>query len=221
MHINKAFLMALLVISSVGLCGLCPPISNASVERGNATLHQEASAAPRITKAVLEKKRLTIEGENFADGAKLLVNGERVKSFKDELAPTTKLIVNKANKRLPIDEAVRLQVQNADGQISEPLGLFTGTTFTSQNTRDGFPVFIQVSRKFLIHFSAPLISWTLNFPPSRYRPVVEFVSYVNDIIPGSQGVFIAPQAGKAPFEMRGEIIGERPFLYVVGLSVVE
>ena len=223
MNVKRALQLAFILVTSVALSDLFPPVSQAraNAERLEAVTQQAQSAAPRITKAELVKKTLTIEGENFTDGAKLLVNGERVKSFNDELTPTAKIVVNKANKRLPIDEAVRLQVQNVDGQISEPFGLFTGLTFTANNTTDGLPAYVSIGRKFLIYFHDERTFWMLYFPPSQSRPVVEYVTSVTSIIPDSQGVFIAQQVGYAPFWMQGEVLGERPFRYLVNLNVVE
>jgi hypothetical protein len=179
----------------------------------------QAVGTPRITKAMLEKKQLLVEGENFADGVKLLVNGEKVKAVPDEMSPATRLIVNKANRRLPVDEIVGLQVRNLDGQTSATWMLFTGLVLTHHNTADGAPVFISAGRKFLLRFSDQQIIWQLYYPPSQ-SPVVEFLMPTEEIISGSQGLYRARNAGYAPFEMDAyPQNGNPPFRHSVNLFV--
>ncbi len=74
---------------------------------------------PRITSASVEGKKLIIKGTDFDDGAKVLLNGERQKkTTNDETSPTTTLIAKKAGKLIAPGETVMLQVQNADGSLS-------------------------------------------------------------------------------------------------------
>jgi hypothetical protein len=221
----KSLLSAALVLSCfVAMSGFLPRPSQANSKANELILSTNTSASqtenpPRITKALMEKKTLTVEGENFVDGTKLYVNGTKVKSFNDEITPTTKLVVNKANKRLPIDEVVSLQVATPDGQLSEVMVFFTGITFTAQNAPMDSTVSVRVGRKFLINFKDDGIYWQIYFPPSQ-SPNVEFVP-CSSCPSDWQGVYYARQTGFAPFILRGEKIGERPFFYYVNLAVDE
>lgn len=69
--------------------------------------------APAITSAVKEGKNLIVSGQNFASGAKILVNGEQRKTSFDSSA---RLIGKKAGKAMQAGDRVR--VRNADGMLS-------------------------------------------------------------------------------------------------------
>lgn len=169
MNTKKALLLVSLLVILIGLIGSRPAASRATSHidgaMGSGSRTTVQADAPVIAKATIEKKQLIIEGENFGEGAKLFVDGAKVKVVPDEVSPTTKLIVNKANKRLPVDEIVGLQVKNPDGQLSAIQMFFTGLTLTYQNTNTGFGITIQAGRKFLLYFNEPLISWALFDPP--------------------------------------------------------
>ena len=76
--------------------------------------------APRITGVSLAGKQLVVSGENFDQGAVMLVNGEQQKTENDAMNPTARLISRKAGKRLPQGQAVQVQVRNTDGTLSNP-----------------------------------------------------------------------------------------------------
>lgn len=82
-----------------------------------ATLQAGLSFTPQITEAQRSGKQLIITGAEFADGAKLLINGERQKkTANDEINPATTIIARKAGK--VIQSGDRLQVRNPDGALS-------------------------------------------------------------------------------------------------------
>ena len=82
-----------------------------------------AVAPPRITSASVRGKKLFVLGENFDDGAVILLNGEAQKTLNDDNAPDSRLIGKKAgNKITPGD---KLQVQNPNGLKSAEF-TFTG-----------------------------------------------------------------------------------------------
>lgn len=82
------------------------------------------AAAPRIIMASTSGKKLFITGENFDDGAVILLNGEEQKSKNDEQNPGTNLIGKKAGKKVKPGD--KLQVRNPDGTLSEEF-IFTGS----------------------------------------------------------------------------------------------
>lgn len=74
--------------------------------------------APRVTGVSLSGKQLVVSGENFDQGAVVLVNGEPQKTENDAANSTTRLIGKKAGKRLPQGQAVQVQARNTDGALS-------------------------------------------------------------------------------------------------------
>jgi len=79
----------------------------------------ESSAAPFITGASISSKRLLVTGQNFDNGAKIYLNGERQKKTEnDETNPANLLIARKSGNLINAGETVMLQVRNADNTFS-------------------------------------------------------------------------------------------------------
>ncbi|HSE97044.1 MAG TPA: hypothetical protein VLD57_02165, partial [Blastocatellia bacterium] len=83
-----------------------------------------AAIPPRIIMASVAGKKLIIAGDNFDDGAVILINGERQKTRNDDQNPQTTLIGKKAGKKVKTGD--RIQVRNPDGAISDEF-IFTGS----------------------------------------------------------------------------------------------
>ena len=82
-----------------------------------ATLQAGLIFTPKITGAERSGKQLIIAGDEFADGAELLLNGVRQKKVvNDVVNSATVLIARKAGK--VIQSGDRLQVRNPDGALS-------------------------------------------------------------------------------------------------------
>ncbi|MBX7218491.1 MAG: intradiol ring-cleavage dioxygenase [Blastocatellia bacterium] len=78
-----------------------------------------ATAAPTITGATVQGKKLTVTGTNFGTGATLFLNGEvQPKTVNDTANPTTVLVAKKSGLRIPAGASVTLQVKNPDGTSS-------------------------------------------------------------------------------------------------------
>jgi hypothetical protein len=75
-------------------------------------------AVPRIISAVTIGKRLFVSGENFDDGAVILINGQKQKTANDEQQPASLLIGKKAARQVLPGQSVILQVRNSDGTLS-------------------------------------------------------------------------------------------------------
>jgi len=82
----------------------------------------QAGLPVRITSASVTGKKLFVFGENFDDGAVILLNGEEQKTKNDDQNPKTALIGKKAGKKTKPGD--KLQVRNPNGTIS---GEFTFT----------------------------------------------------------------------------------------------
>jgi hypothetical protein len=75
----------------------------------------------QLNGASINGKRLTVFGNGFDNGAKILVNGQEQKTGNDEQSPTTILSSPKAAKRIPQAQTTVIQVRNADGKLSNQL----------------------------------------------------------------------------------------------------
>jgi hypothetical protein len=69
-----------------------------------------------IASVSVKKKKLFVFGNNFDDGADILINDEPQKTKNDGDNPTTKLIGPKAGKKIRPGD--RIRVRNADGALS-------------------------------------------------------------------------------------------------------
>jgi pimeloyl-ACP methyl ester carboxylesterase len=76
------------------------------------------SAKPRITTASIIGKKLILTGEQFDDGAKILMDGDQQKSANDDQNPATTLIGKKAGRFIAPGQTVVLMVRNSDGSLS-------------------------------------------------------------------------------------------------------
>jgi len=83
-----------------------------------------AVTPPTIIMASVSGKKMIIAGENFDDGAVILINGEEQKTRNDDQNPQTTLIGKKAGKRIKPGD--RVQVRNPAGTLSEQF-IFTGS----------------------------------------------------------------------------------------------
>ena len=77
--------------------------------------------APKITGAHFQNRKLIIEGENFTNGMVVMVNGLDKTTINDPASPTTRLIVRKAAKAIPVGATVELEVRGADGLLSDSM----------------------------------------------------------------------------------------------------
>lgn len=90
----------------------------------------DGSSAPKVLNASVSGKKLFVMGENFADGAAIYMcasclspaaDGDKAKKVSnDSEHPTTMLVSKKAGKDIERGSAVKLQVKNPDGALSEP-----------------------------------------------------------------------------------------------------
>jgi beta-glucanase (GH16 family) len=72
---------------------------------------------PLVTGVEIRKKDVLITGENFDEGADIVMNGEQRKTKRDDQDPSI-LVGKKLAKKIPRGGTVILQVKNADGTLS-------------------------------------------------------------------------------------------------------
>ena len=88
----------------------------------NAELYNPGSP-PKIISASVLGKKLILVGENFGDGAVILLNGEEQRTKNDGANPFISLIAKSAGKRIKPGD--KLQVRNPDGSVSQEF-IFAG-----------------------------------------------------------------------------------------------
>jgi hypothetical protein len=169
---------------------------NAGVSRAHASTIQSDNA-PKIFNARVKGRKLILTGENFTQGAVILVDGEPQKTRNDEDSPSTTLIAKRAGDSIPDNAAVSIQVQSANG-LTDKFSFFRGQVITLDNV--GKPINLRVGDRFLLF---------LQNAGYEFRPTVldeTILRKVTDVeIPGSQGVFEALRSGNTKLAAIGEL----------------
>lgn len=97
----------------------------------NAFIVKISADVPKIIGASVSGSKLIVIGEGFDKGAVIIINGDEQRTKNDDQNPRTRLIGNKASKRIAPGQTVALQVRNSDGTQSPPF-LFTRSPSDAQ-----------------------------------------------------------------------------------------
>jgi hypothetical protein len=62
---------------------------------------------------------LIVIGENFDQGATVLIDGQEQRTRSDDARPTTSLLGKKAARNIAPGQVVSIQVRNSDGVLSQ------------------------------------------------------------------------------------------------------
>jgi hypothetical protein len=189
--------MRLRMISIVGLVLLA--IGSVDFYIGVSKSHAstvQSDTAPRIMHARVKGKKLILTGENFMEGAVILVDGERQKTRNDETSPTTTLIAKKAGNRIPDYAIVTIQVQGPNG-VTDKFPFFRGQVITLEDL--GKPIILRVGERFLLSLRKSIYEFT----PSVFDGTI--LTKVTDVeFQDSQGVFEALKVGTTTLVALGE-----------------
>lgn len=177
---------------------------------------QASGSTPTILYAEWIGKNLQIEGTGFAAGATVLVNGQRLKTANNETYPNNYLSAKKAKKKVAPDQAIKLQVQNPDGEMSNEFTFYSGLTLTSsyQSIYESNPLHLHVGDVFLLYLQnfgePPTFVWQYGFigPPnivaqlSEPRPIPKSQSFFQVNRPGQFELHAvaSPQCPPLPIE---------------------
>ena len=150
---------------------------------------------PKISSVRVKGKKLILIGENFADGAIILINGEPHTTANDPDNPSTTLIAINAGNAIPNNSVVVLQVQNSDN-LSDKFHFFRGHVVTADDV--GRPIRLKVGDRFLLSLGNEGYQFTLAIlDESVLKRVFD--------IPGSPGVFEALRTGRTRMTAVGEL----------------
>jgi photosystem II stability/assembly factor-like uncharacterized protein len=72
----------------------------------------------RIADVVTKGQNLIITGENFSEGAVVLINGSEQNTRRDAKRPATRLVAKKSARQIKLTEPVIVQVRNSNGSLS-------------------------------------------------------------------------------------------------------
>ncbi len=153
---------------------------------------------PQILSVRVKGKKLIVTGQNFADGAVILIDGEPQKTINDPNFPSEALIAKKGGKNIPDNTVVSVQVLSA-GNTSDKFGVFKGLVVTFADV--GKPILLKTGDRFLLF----LEKGAYEFSPSVQDIAV--LQKVEDvvIVPDAQGVFEAKHAGSTLLNVVGEL----------------
>ncbi len=180
-----------IVLLAIGIFGFNAPVSTAHAS----TI--QTDSAPKIFNARMKGQKLILTGENFSQGAVILVNGEPQKTRNDEDSPSTTLIAKKAGNKIADNAAVSIQVQSANG-LTDKFPFFKGQVVTLDDA--GKPINLRVGDRFLLF----LQNGEYEFSPTVLDETI--LRKVTDVeIPGSQGVFEALRSGNTKLTAIGEL----------------
>jgi hypothetical protein len=190
-------LLAMLAVAATGRIGF--EINSGARNAQAAQQEQVPDTAPKIINARLNGKKLIITGENFGEGAVILVNGVAQKTKNDSENPTSMLVAKKAGKKIASGQAVIISVQNPAGAPSGQFGFFKGRTVTLDDGEK--TVEFNVGDKFLL---------VLNKEPYKWEASVQntaIVRAVNDVLPvaGAVGIFEAVGKGQTSLTALGSL----------------
>ena len=152
---------------------------------------------PKIISARVKGKNLIVIGENFAEGAMILVNGEPQVTRNDSDNPSTRLIAKRTGNAIPNNTFVTIQIQSA-GSLTNRFPFFKGRVVTLDDV--GMPIRLKVGDRFLLSLG----NAAYQFTPAVLDPSI--LKKVPDVdIPGSQGVFEALRSGSTKLSVVGEL----------------
>lgn len=184
-------------LSAVGLALLAAGF-NTPVQP-SARARAQAGSSPRVVGVEVKGKKLIVKGENFDQGAVILINGVAQKTRNDADAPSTSLIAKKAGKKIDRGAVAVIQVQNTAGVLSADFDFFPGLVVTLADS--GKAVRLRVGERFLLLLKRENYTWT---------PTVENPSILKQVTDsrqpeGSQGVFEAQTPGQTTLIAVGEL----------------
>jgi predicted secreted protein len=186
---RRSFFLSLLVLVASGQVSV-PASPNSSTR-----FRQE----PRVINARLNGKKLFVFGEDFSDGAVIIVDGEPAKTRSDPENPSGVLIAKKAGKWISPGKMVKIAVLNNTGATSLTFDFFSGLILTLDDT--GKTISLKVGDKFQVRLKKDGYEWTLDEPDSTMISKLE-----NDPLPpGVQGLFQATKAGTTQLSANGDL----------------
>jgi hypothetical protein len=154
---------------------------------------------PRVINARLNGKKLFVFGENFSDGAVIIVDGEPAKTRSDPDNPSGVLIAKKAGKWISPGKTVKIAVLNNTGATSLTFDFFSGFVLTLEEADKTLN--LKVGDKFQVLLKKDGYEWTLDVPD----PTIISRLADDSLLPGAQGLFQATKAGTTQLSANGDL----------------
>ncbi len=90
----------------------------------------DASSGLVVNSARIKGRKLIVIGDNFDEGAVVLVNGDEMKTIRDSESATTRLVAKKAGNAIPLDTIYTVSVRNSTGE-DDFIKNFRGSLFNA------------------------------------------------------------------------------------------
>lgn len=124
--------MKLIFVLLVSLAVFCAGQSVRSDPSDAASVRCDTQISdPRLERIQLKGNKLIVTGQDFSDGAVIVINNEQVVTRNDSESPATRLIAKKGGKKIPFDSIVDIYVENPDTGFSDSLEYFRRRSFSS------------------------------------------------------------------------------------------
>jgi hypothetical protein len=157
---------------------------------------QQENDSPEIVGAVIQGKKLIVRGENFSDGAKLFIDGQKQKTKASEDDPGRILIAKKGAREVQRNELVELVVRNSNDQSSRPFGFFNGRTITAAD--NGKTLTFEIGEQVAVILGGGL-TWSFQTPDPNVLRAVPTLVRILDV----QGLFEAVAKGELEIKATG------------------
>src|SRR6266849_6067841 len=149
---RRSRVLSLLVLLASGYLNISASANSSTTPR------QE----PRVIEVRLKNKKLIVFGENFSDGAVIMVDGEPASTRNDTDNPSGVLIARKAGKWIAPGKTVKIAVLNNTGATSLTFNFFAGLTLTLEDA--GKTINLKVGDKFQVLLKKQGFEWSLDSP---------------------------------------------------------
>ncbi|MBI3653456.1 MAG: hypothetical protein HY231_20690 [Acidobacteria bacterium] len=172
----------------------------------NSTLVSTVSAqasdhAPRIIYAEWVGKNLYVQGDNFAAGATVFIDGQKLKTSNAAYSSKILLVAKKAKKKVAPDQAIKLQVQNPDGEESNEFTFYSGFVVTTSYQNSVIKV--KVGERFLLFLPDESAAFRWYVEVTGADPTILSHSTDNLPISNSQGFYQAIKPGRVFINAQG------------------
>jgi hypothetical protein len=166
----------------------------------------QEGGTPKILYAQWRGKNLSIEGIGFTDGTAVFIDGQKLKSILDPVYPNNFLTAKKAKKKVAPDQAIKIQVQNPSGELSNEFLFYSGFVITSDY--HGSIIDLKVGDNFLLFLppkgNPPTLEWGIGTGSTDPPPLVHTMD--NLPIPHTQGFFQAVRPGQFIIDGEGRYL---------------
>jgi hypothetical protein len=190
------------VLLGLFLVSVGPPQLNSTASSlgGDPISTKVSGTGPTILYLEWSGKNLVVIGDDFSEGATVLINGERMNTRN---ADVTMLIAKKARKKIPRAQEITVQVENQNGEKSNEVPFYSGITITFGD-QGPEPIRLHIGDVFLLYLTLgdpAAIKWSVGILGPDPTIIIQLLE--PPPIPGSQGFFRVNEPGRFDIQAEG------------------